>query len=141
MPGVGPIGFGALLVPTPSCGLRRLGEMHLSADRLQLLHHEPPPGGRLQRHLELVAAEPAKEPPHTRPVRGPHARPADLAGGRVDPLSRDLRAMLIESHHDRHLRSPALPKPAPVSSTTRAVTRAASSPTHRIPWATVGTSY
>ena len=45
--------------------------------------------------------------------------------------------MLIETHHDRHPPTP-LPSPPSKSSTTRALTRAASSATHRIPWDTVG---
>ena len=86
-----------------------------------------------------AAAEPAQEPPHTRAVRGPHPRPADLARLGVDPLGRDLRPMFIKSHHDRHrARLPSQVNPA--SSSTRALTRTASSPTHRIPWVTVGTS-
>src|SRR5205814_7374679 len=95
---------------------------------------------RLQGHLEPLAAKPAKEPPRPRAVRGPHARPADLARLGVDPLGRDLRTMLIKAHDDRHARSPPACQASPARSSTRALTRAASSPTHRIPWVTVGTS-
>jgi hypothetical protein len=34
-------------------------------------------------------------------MRRRHARAADLASRRVDPLGRDLRPVLIEPHHDR----------------------------------------
>jgi len=37
MPGIRPIGLGALLVPAPRGRLRRLGQMHTGADRAQLL--------------------------------------------------------------------------------------------------------
>jgi hypothetical protein len=141
MPGVRPIGLGALLSPPPRGGLRRLGQTHLGADSAQLLDHKAPARGRLQRHLEPVFAEAAKESPHAGSVGGPHPRPADLAGGRVDPLGRDLCPVLIEPHDDRHAPSPPCPSQSPSSSTTRAVTRAAfMGPTHRIPWVTVGTS-
>jgi len=61
MPGVGAIALGALLGPAARRRLRRLGEMHPRPDSVQLLDHEPPSRRRLQRHLELAAAETASE--------------------------------------------------------------------------------
>jgi len=95
------VGLRALLVATQRARLRRLGQMRNRADRGQLLDHEPPPRRRLQSDLELTAAKPGKEPPHTRPVPRRDARPPDLARRCVQPLRRDLRAVLIEPHHDR----------------------------------------
>ena len=47
----------------------------------------------------------------------------------VDPLGRDLRAMLIQTHHHRHAAtSPSMPTNSPCPPA-----RAAFSPTHRIP--------
>ena len=137
MPGVRTIGLRALLVALAGARLRRLGQMHLRADPAQLLDHEPPPGRRLQRHLELLAGETLKEPAHAGAIGRRHPPARHLAGRRVDPLRGDLRPMLIQAHHDRHPPTP-FPSPPSASSTTRAVTRAASSPTHRIPWITVG---
>ena len=51
MPGVGAVALGALFAAPQSCGLRRLGEMHPSAERLQFLDHEPPAGRRFQPNL------------------------------------------------------------------------------------------
>src|ERR1019366_6037731 len=83
--------------------------------------------------------EPAQEPPNARAIRRRHTRPRHLTVLGIVPLSRDLRTMLIETHHDSH--PPPLPFTASlISGTRRALTRAASSPTHRIPWITVGTS-
>ena len=53
-----------------------------------------------------------------------------LTGLAVKPLSRDLRPMLIQTHHDRHHVPPRVEHRA----------RATFSPTHRIPWVTVGPS-
>jgi len=102
MAGVGAIVLGALLVPPPRRGLRRLGQVRHAAHPAQLLDHEPPARGRLQRHLELPATEAADEPPHTGAVRRRHPRPRDLARRGVDPLTGDLRSVLVESHYDRH---------------------------------------
>jgi hypothetical protein len=101
VPRVRAVGFGALLAAAPRAGLRRLGQMRPGTDRLQLLDHEPPARRRLQRHLEPPATEAAQELPHALATCRHHARPADLAGGRVDPLGRDLRPVLIDAHHDR----------------------------------------
>ena len=57
MPSVGAITLGALLRAPQLGGLRRLGQMHLGTDPAQLLDHEPPARRRLQRDLELLAAE------------------------------------------------------------------------------------
>jgi Nuclease-related domain len=48
-------------------------------------------GRRLQRHLELPASEPLKEPTEGLPMRRRYPRPADLARVSVDPLRGDLR--------------------------------------------------
>jgi hypothetical protein len=101
MPRVGAIGLRALLGAAAGAGHDRLGEMHLGAARAQLLGHEPPARRRLERRLDRKTAEAAQEPAHMLPVRGRDPRPADLAGGRVDPLGRDLRPVLIEPNHDR----------------------------------------
>ena len=57
--------------------------MHLRADRAQLLDHEPPPGRRLQRHLELLAGETLKEPAHasaiSRATRPRDTSPVDVS--------------------------------------------------------------
>src|ERR1700683_4579952 len=139
MPRVRPIGLRAPLRPPQPARLRRLGEMHARTNPAQLLDHEPPARRRLQPNLELLPREPAKEPPHARAVRRNHTRPRHLTGLAIQPLSRDLRPMLIQTHHDRHRPTPF--RASLTSRTRRALTRAASSPTHRIPWDTVGTSY
>ena len=76
--------------------------MHLRTDTLELLDHEPPARRRLQRDLETVVSEPPEERADRVSIgrRDPGAR--DLTGDRLDPLSCDLRTMLIQSHHDRH---------------------------------------
>src|SRR5438046_4696470 len=102
MPGVGAIGLGALLRPAAGRGLGRLGEVDVGADRAQLLDDELPTGRRLQRHLELLAGEPGQTTPDLLAIRGSDTRPADLAAVGVQPVGRDLRTMLIESHYDRH---------------------------------------
>jgi hypothetical protein len=55
MPGVRPAGLRAMLLALQATGLRRLSEMRLSADPLQLLNEEPPARRRLQRDLKLRA--------------------------------------------------------------------------------------
>ena len=69
MPGVRAVALGALFVPAPRGGLRRLGQMHPRADRAQLLDHEPPARRRLQRDLELTATKARKEATHALTVR------------------------------------------------------------------------
>jgi hypothetical protein len=99
MPGIGPVGLGALLLAFERARLRRLGQMHISADPLELLDHEPPARRRLQRHLEIPTLKPGQElaDPGAIGRRDPRAR--DLPGDRVDPLRGDLRTMLIQTHH------------------------------------------
>ena len=63
VPRVSAIALSALLVPSTSGGLGRLGQMHHRADLPQLIGDKPPAGRRLQRDLELLAAEPLTEPP------------------------------------------------------------------------------
>src|SRR5205085_8158818 len=132
MPGVRTVDLRALLVALAGAGLRRLGQIHPRADPAQLLDHEPPPSRRLQRHLELRAAKPLKEPAHTGTIARRYPRARHLTRRRVDPLRGDLRPMLIQAHHDRHDPTPLSSRPARPSTTT-AATRAASRPTHRIP--------
>ena len=102
MPRVAAVGLGALLVALQRARLGRLGQMRLGADRAQLLDHEPPPGRGLQRDLELLAGKPRQEPPNAGTVGRHHPRARDLAGLGVQPLRSDLRAVLIQTHHDRH---------------------------------------
>jgi hypothetical protein len=123
MAGVRAVGLRAFLVAPPRRGLSRLGQMHHRADRPQLLDHKPPAGRRLQRNLQLLASEPLKEPAHPNTVRRPDPRPTDLAADQIDPLHGDLRPVLVNPHHDRHIRQTSL--------TTRA---ASDPPTHRIRW-------
>jgi hypothetical protein len=128
MPGVGPVGLRALLLALQRGSLRRLGQVHLGADPVELLDHEPPARRRLQRHLETIVDEPAEK--HANRVaigwRDPGAR--DLAGDRVDPLGRDLRPVLIQTHHDRHQTTSS------TASTLRATgLQAALRAAHRIP--------
>ncbi len=71
---------------------------------------------RLQRDLELQIREPRQEPAHTRAVRWRDPTTRHLARHGVDPLGRDLRPMLIQTLHKRHL------EPCPsVSSRARSV--------------------
>jgi hypothetical protein len=81
MSGVRAVALRALRVPAQGCGLRRLGEVHDRADRPQLLDHEPPPGRRLERDLQLLASEPRQEPAHPGAVSWAHPPAADLAAG------------------------------------------------------------
>ena len=69
MPRVGAVGLGTLLVAAPRARLRRLGQMRPGTDRVQLLDHKPPARRRLQRHLELPAAETAQKLPDALAVR------------------------------------------------------------------------
>src|SRR6266576_4970165 len=106
MPGVRAIVLRALLRPPQVGGLRRLREMHLGTDPAQLLDHEPPARRRLQRDLQLLAAETLKELPHRRAIRRRHTRALQLAGLGVDPLAGDLSSMLNKSHYDAHKGTP-----------------------------------
>jgi hypothetical protein len=98
-----------LLVAAQRARLRRLSEMHPRVDATQLLNDEAPAHCRLQRHLELLTSKPGQKPAHTLTVRRRHPRPTDLPGRRVQPLSRDLRSVLIQSHYDRHQGPPQAP--------------------------------
>jgi len=68
VPGVGAVALGALLGPAARRHLGRLGQMDLSANRPEFFDDEPPSGRRLQRDLELLAAETAGEPSHASAV-------------------------------------------------------------------------
>ena len=76
---VGAIGLGALLVAAHKARLGRLGQVHLGADRLQLLNDKAPAGRRFQSNLKVAARETAQELPHAFAVRGHHPRAGDLA--------------------------------------------------------------
>jgi hypothetical protein len=89
MPGVRPVGLGALFRAAQPTGLRRLGQTHPRADPPQLLEHEPPTRRRLQGDLELCAIN-AQEPRHRLAMRRSDPRPAHLAGRGIDPLGGDL---------------------------------------------------
>jgi hypothetical protein len=102
VPCVGAVGLGALLGAAACRGLGRLGQMHLGADRTQLLDDEPPAGRRLKRDLQPPTGEPRQERADLVTVGRRDARPADLAAVGVQPVGGDLRPMLIESHYDRH---------------------------------------
>ena len=107
MSGVGAIVLGALLVPAPGGGLRRLGQVHHRADPAQLLDQKPPPGSGLERDLQPAATEARQEPSHAGPIRRRHPRARDLASSGVHPFGGDLRSMLVKSHHGRvHACSP-----------------------------------
>jgi hypothetical protein len=110
MPRVRAVTLGALLVPAPRRRLRRLGQMHARADRAQLLHHKPPAGRRLQRHLRLATAEAIQEPRHRFTMRRRDPRPAHLTGLGIDPLGSDLPSMLIKSHYDHPTGPPQAPR-------------------------------
>ena len=99
MPGIGPVGLGALLLAFEPARLRRLGQVRIGADPLEFLDHEPPARRCLQRHLEIPTLKPGQElaDPGAIGRRDPRAR--DLPGDRVDPLRGDLRTMLIQTHH------------------------------------------
>jgi hypothetical protein len=84
--------------------------VHLRADRLEFLDHEPPARRRLQRHLELLAAEPRREAPHAPAIGRSDATPRHLAGFGVQPLGGDLRPVLVESHYDRQAGPPQAPR-------------------------------
>jgi len=110
MPRVGAIALRALPRSPQPGSLRRLCEMHAGADPAQLLDHESPAGRRLQRDLQPPAAEALEEPPHPGTVRRRHAPAPHLAGLGIDPLTGDLRSMLIKSHYDAHQGPPQAPR-------------------------------
>jgi hypothetical protein len=128
MPRVSPVSLRSLLAAFQAASLRRLRQVDVRADPLEFLDHEPPAGRCLQRNLEIGALKPRQEPtdPGTVSRRDPRAR--HLTGDRVDPLRRDLRAMLIHPHHQRHQNT--TPSTAEASSTRRRAARRAG---HRIP--------
>jgi hypothetical protein len=103
MPRISTIALRALLVPAPGSRLCRLGEMHARADPAELLSHEPPTRRRLQTNLELPTLEPLTELPNGGPMRRADTPARNLTGVSVQPLRSDLRPVLIQAHHDRHL--------------------------------------
>jgi hypothetical protein len=117
MPSIRTIALRALLVPPPSGRLCRLGQVHHSTNTTQLVGDEPPTSRRLQPNLELLAAEPLAEPSDPSSVRRRDPRACQLTDLGVDPLSGDLRPVLVKPHHDRHLRrllvAPRTARPRP----------------------------
>src|ERR1019366_4146110 len=103
------VALGPLLVPAQRTRRRRLPKMHPSVDATQL-NNEPPARRRLKRDLELLAREPGEKPSHALTVRRRDTSPADLTRLGIDPLGRDLRSVLIQSHYDRHLGPPQAPR-------------------------------
>ena len=85
MPRVGPVGLGTLLLALQRRRLGRLGQVHLSADPLELLDHEPPARRRLKRHLQALTPEPAKN----------FRTPARSAG---TILARETSAVIVSIH-------------------------------------------
>jgi len=73
--------------------------MHIGADPLELLDHEPPARCRLQRYLEILTGEPGQELADPIAVRRRDPCARDLTGDRVDPFCGDLCAVLIQTHH------------------------------------------
>jgi hypothetical protein len=110
MSGVGAIALGTLLGAAARRRLRRLGQVDLRPDRLELLDREAPARCRLQRNLELLAPKAGGEASHSGPVRRRDTAARDLAGRGIQPLGGDLRPMLVESHYDRHKRPPQAPR-------------------------------
>src|ERR1035441_268864 len=106
---VSAVALRTLLVAAQRARLRRLSQMHTRVDATQLLNDEMPASRRLERHLELLASEPAEEPSHALTVRRRHTSPANLTRHSVEPLRRDLRSVLIQSHYDRHQGPPQAP--------------------------------
>ena len=95
--------FARFFLPFSAAGLGRLGQMHLRADPLRAPRpRTASPSSPPTRPRDPRPAKRAKELPHPGTVRRRDPRARDLAGDRVDPLRRDLRPMLIQTHHDRH---------------------------------------
>ncbi len=74
MSGIGPVGLRALLLTLQRGRLRRLGQVHLSADTLELLDHEPPTRRRFQRDLQAHSLKRGQEPPNRAAISRNHAR-------------------------------------------------------------------
>ncbi len=110
MPGVRTIILRALLRTAQPSGLGRLGQMHDRPDPAQLLDQEAPAGRRLERDLQLPAAETLKPLANVRAIRRTHTRALNLAGLGIDPLTGDLSSMLIKSHYDAHKGPPQAPR-------------------------------
>jgi hypothetical protein len=104
------VALGSLLLATQRTRLRRLTQMNAGPNQAQLLNDEPPARRRLERNIELLTGEPAKKTTDTVTVRRRHPRPPDLTSLGVDPLRRDLRSVLIQSHYDRHQGPPQAPR-------------------------------
>jgi hypothetical protein len=107
--GVVAVGLGPLLRAAQDARLRRLGQAHPGADRLELLDHEAPAGRRLQRRLDLRALPAAQPAPESEPVGRPDPAPAHLAGRGVERVERDLVSVLVKSHYDPHQGPPQAP--------------------------------
>ena len=108
--GVGTVALGALLGAAPGRGFRRLGQVHLGADAIELLDHEAPARRRLQGDLELSVTEAFEEAAHSGSMSRRDALARDLPSRGVDPLDSDLLSVLIKSHYDRQLGPPQAPR-------------------------------
>ena len=102
MPGVRPVGLGALLVAaqrrwSPPARRDAPGTDRARAPRPRTASPSSPP----TRPPDRSPAKRSRNRAHRRdaPVRSARGH---LAGHRVDPLGRDLRPMLIHPHHQRH---------------------------------------
>jgi len=87
---------------------------------LELLDDEAPARRRLQRHLELLAAEVSGEASYSVAVGGRNPLARDLARFGVQPLGGDLRSVLVESHYDRQQGPPQAPRSKRLRDTRRA---------------------
>src|SRR6516162_5501353 len=110
MPGIRTVALRAFLRPAQVRRLRRLSHAHHRTNTAQLLHEEPPPGRGLKRDLELPTDEPLQEPAHASPIRRRDPTALHLAGIGIQPISSDLRSMLVKSHYDAHKGPPQAPR-------------------------------
>jgi hypothetical protein len=99
------VALGALLGPSPRSGLGLLGQMHLRADRFELLDDELPARRRLQRHLQV----PAGKAPNAGAVGGRDALRA------ISPVSVSSHAAVICARGRVPSRSSSGPPQAPRS--------------------------
>jgi len=102
MPRVSPVVLGPLLLPRNALVCAGSARCTPAPTRRSFLNDEAPTRRRLQRDLEILAGEPAKEAAHPLAVSRSDTRSTDLSGHAVKPLRRDLCSVLVESHYDRH---------------------------------------
>jgi hypothetical protein len=103
VPRIGPVGLGVPLAAAGEGGAGRLGQMHPDAGRGQLLGDIPPPGARLHRERDILAAgEPAQPGPQMRPVRRADLAALHLPGHGVEIVEGDLFPVDIQPAYDGH---------------------------------------